>query len=171
MKTRSITLYALLSVILFVGQVAFAGLPNIQLVSLFIIVYTLVFKWQALIIVYLFVLFEGLLFGFGIWWFSYLYSYPLLVVLTILFAKLLKENRLLWALLAALFGMSFGTLSAIPYLFISGPEFTLAYIISGLYFDALHAASNFVATLLLLKPLKSLITKLYTKFMSFGSTA
>lgn len=77
-----------------------------------------------------FVLLEGLLYGFGLWWFSYLYIWAILAVAAWLFRKM--ESRLGWGLLCGFYGLIFGTLTAIPVLILSGPAATLAYIISGI---------------------------------------
>ena len=77
-----------------------------------------------------FVLLEGLLYGFGLWWFSYLYIWAILAVAAWLFRKM--ESRLGWGLLCGFYGLIFGTLTAIPVLILSGPAATLAYIILSL---------------------------------------
>ena len=73
-KIRQLVTLGLLSAILLVGQLALAPLPNIELVSTLLIIYTQAFKKQVFFIIYVFALLEGLLFGFGIWWVSYLYG-------------------------------------------------------------------------------------------------
>jgi len=72
-----------------------------------------------------FVLLEGLLYGFGLWWFSYLYIWAILAVAAWLFRKM--ESRLGWGLLCGFYGLIFGTLTAIPVLILSGPATTLAH--------------------------------------------
>lgn len=57
-----------------------------------------------------FVLLEGLLYGFGLWWFSYLYIWAILAVAAWLFRKM--ESRLGWGLLCGFYGLIFGTLTA-----------------------------------------------------------
>ena len=68
----------MLTALLLVSQVALAFLPNIEVVSLLIIIYTLFFKRKTLYIIYLFALLEGLLYGFGTWWIMYLYVWTIL---------------------------------------------------------------------------------------------
>ena len=67
----------LLTAVLFVLQVALSYLPNIELVSLSVILYTLVLGKRVIPILLAFSLLEGLLYGFGIWWISYLYIWPI----------------------------------------------------------------------------------------------
>ena len=100
------------------SQVALAALPNIHIVALLIIITTLCFSWRALFSIAVFVLLEGLLYGFGIWLISYLYVWPLLVPVVIFFRS--SESAIFWAVIAGLHGLLFGALTAIPYLFIGG---------------------------------------------------
>ena len=90
-KTRmgviDVILIALLADLLLVFQIAFAFLPNIELVSLLIILYTLHLKRKTLFIIYLFALMEGLIYGFGLWWIMYLYVWTILYFIVRIFSK------------------------------------------------------------------------------------
>ena len=143
---------------MFGTQVAMATLPNIHLVAMFIILAVILFSWKAMYSVAVFVLLEGLVYGFGIWWASYLYIWPLLVVIAVPFRA--NESAVFWAVIAGLHGLCFGALCAIVYLFIGGWEAAVSYWIAGIPFDLLQCAGNFVLTLLLLMPLKKLSLKL-----------
>ena len=68
MKLRDLCLMAVLGVVMFVSQVALAFLPNIELVSLFVILFTLVFRKRVVGALGVFILLEGLVYGFGFWW-------------------------------------------------------------------------------------------------------
>lgn len=158
MKTKELVRDAFLSALLLVLQVSLSWLPNIELVSLLMILYTLVFRRHVWIILYVFVILEGLIYGFGLWWFSYLYIWAILAVATYLFRRM--ESRLGWALLCGFYGLFFGTLTAIPIFLISGFATGVAYIISGIPFDLLHAGGNFLLALLLLPTLRRLLDRL-----------
>ena len=95
-----------------------ASLPNINLNAVLIILTTVYFGWKALYAVGVYVLLEGLFFGFSIWWFSYLYIWPLLVIL----AMLLRRNRsvVIWAVAAGIYGLLFGPLMYLGYFAILG---------------------------------------------------
>ena len=71
MKTKELVRDAFLAAILLVLQVSLSWLPNVELVSLLLILYTLVFRRHVWFILYVFVILEGLIYGFGLWWFSY----------------------------------------------------------------------------------------------------
>ena len=55
----------MMTAILFAAQVLMGFLPNIEIVSLLIVLYALVYGKKVIFIIYTFVLFEGLFFGFG----------------------------------------------------------------------------------------------------------
>ena len=64
-----------------------------------------------------------------------------------------NDSALIWAVAAALHGLCFGALCAIPYFFAGGPAMAFSYWVSGVPFDLAHCAGNFVLTLVLYKPL------------------
>ena len=159
MPVRKITRIALLSAILYVSKVALEFLPNVELVSLLTVLYTLVFGKEAFLIVTVFNLFELIQWGFGTWWVSYLYVWPLLVLITLLLKKIIKEEFLIWSVVSGLFGLIFGSLFAIVYLPVD-PASALAYWISGLPWDVWHGVCNFVLMLVIGKPLYLLLKKI-----------
>jgi len=77
MKIKDIAIIAMLSAILITVQVTLGFLPNVELVSVLIILYTLVFGRKSLAIIYVFVTVEGFIYGFGLWWFNYLYVWTI----------------------------------------------------------------------------------------------
>lgn len=154
---RRLCLLALMAALMVASQIAMAALPNIHIVALLIIVTTLAFGWSALFSVAVFVLLEGVVFGFGIWWVSYIYAWPVLVFVIML----LRENTspLIWAIVAGAHGLLFGAMCAVPYLFVGGWEMAASYWVAGIPFDLAHCAGNFVLTLILVSPLSRLAKK------------
>lgn len=161
MPVRKITRIALLSAILYVSKVALEFLPNVELVSLLTVLYTLVFGKEAFLIVTVFNLFELIQWGFGTWWVSYLYVWPLLALITLLLKKIIKEEFLIWSIVSGLFGLVFGSLFAIVYIPVD-PAYALAYWISGLPWDVWHGVCNFILMLVIGKPLYLLLKKIST---------
>ena len=153
---RELILYGLLGALLFGVQVALAALPNIELVSTLIIVYTLVLGLKALYPVCVFVTAEILLYGLGLWTVDYLYIWAILVF-AVHFLNRFHPHKYLWAAVSAAYGLFFGALCALPTLLIAGPVAAFAYWISGLPFDFLHFAGNAVLSLLLISPLCALL--------------
>ena len=154
-NTRQLVLMGILTAVLFMGQVFMGFLPNIEIVSLLVILYTLFFDRHVFLIIYVFVLLEGFLYGFGMWWFSYLYLWSILAVITLLFKK--NRSVLLWSIISGFFGLSFGALCAIPYFFIGGWRAAFSYWVSGIIFDIPHCIGNFALCLLLCRPLYRLL--------------
>lgn len=151
MKTKDVVLIGMMGAIMFTLQVALSSLPNIELVTLLTILFTLIFNKKAVLIIYVFVLLEGLLYGFGIWWFGYLYVWTVLYFITVLFRKV--TNPIYWAVISGGFGLGFGALFSIPYFITGGFAGGAAYWISGIPFDLIHGISNFILALVLFKPL------------------
>jgi len=159
MRIKDIVIIGMLSALLISFQVGLAFLPNIELVSLLIIVYTIVLRKKAIYIISTFILLEGLFYGFGLWWINYLYIWFILFLITMVFRK--EHSPFIWAIISGSFGLSFGALCSIPYIFIgsangtfaSGLQMAFAYWISGIPFDLTHGISNFVIALMLFKPL------------------
>ena len=160
MKSRliSLCLIAMMGTLLVISKEALAFLPNVELVSLLTILFTLVFGKRAVGALAVFLLLEGVLYGFGTWWVMYLYIWPLLALLTWLFRWMKRGWQ--WAIFAGLYGLAFGTLCSLVYLPVGGPSMMLAWIISGLPFDFTHAGGNFVLTLLLYHPLRKVLEML-----------
>lgn len=150
MKAKDIVTIGALSAVLFLSQIAFAFLPNIELVSLLVIAYTLVLERKTLYIIYVFALCEGLYYGFGVWWLMYLYVWTVLYLMVRLFRR--QSGKLFWAFLSGGYGLIFGFLCAIPYFFILGIGGGMAYWISGIPFDFIHGISNFFVALFVLEP-------------------
>ena len=159
MDGRSLATLTICTSILFAQQIVLQGIPNIELVSILIIVYTLAFRRKVLYIIYVFVLLQGLYYGFSLWWWlPYLYVWTILAFITWLFRSC--RSPLIWAVISGIFGLSFGALCSIPHLIIGGPAFALSYWISGIPFSIVHCIGNFVICLVLWRPL----IKIFAKF-------
>ena len=72
MNTKMLVISSMLTALLFAGQVGMQFLPNIEIVTLLIILYTRTFGKRVFAVIYAFVMLEGLFYGFGIWWVRYL---------------------------------------------------------------------------------------------------
>lgn len=134
------------------AKLAMAYLPNIELVTLLIILYSLFFGKKIYYVMAGFILIEGCIYGFGIWWFMYVYIWPILAILTNLFKK--QQSVLFWSIFSGAYGLFYGALCAIVYIFISGPKGALAWWIAGIPFDIIHCVSNFALCMFLFIPLR-----------------
>lgn len=158
MRIKDIALIGMMSAILITIQIALSFLPNVELVSLLIILFTLIYRSKALYIIYIFVLVEGLIYGFGLWWINYLYVWLVLYIITMLIGKKQSRGTFVWATVSSCFGFSFGALCSIPYFFIGGIRSGFAYWVSGIPFDITHGIFNFIIMVVLFRPLYQLLT-------------
>lgn len=155
---KDIAITGMMIAIIEVAKNALAFIPNVELVSLLIILYTLYFGRKILLVIPAFILLEGCIYGFGLWWIMYLYVWPLLVLITYLFRK--QESVFVWAIVSGGFGLAFGALCSIPYIVLSGPKAAFAWWVSGIPFDIVHCVANFVICLVFFKPLSKVLSRM-----------
>ena len=74
---QDIALTGMMTAVIEVSKAALGFLPNIELTSFWIILFTLFFGRRILFVVPTFILIEGAVYGFGLWWVMYLYAWPL----------------------------------------------------------------------------------------------
>lgn len=156
---KDIVICGLFASLLLVAQVALAVLPNIEIVSLLIIVYTLVFERKTVPMIYIFALLEGLIYGFGIWWFMYLYVWTILYLIVRVFRH--NESALIWAVIGGFFGLGYGILCSFPYMVTSGIGTGIAWWIRGIPYDLIHGVGNFIVILVLFKPIYYVVKRCY----------
>jgi len=158
LSLREVALFGILGALTFGAKVAMSFLPNIEPVSLFVMLFAVVFGRKCIFPIYLYVLMEILFYGIQLWNINYLYVWAILALLAWLLRK--QDNPLVWALVSGVFGLLFGALCAPVYLFTGGPGFALSWWVSGIPFDVMHCAGNFVMALVLFEPLRKLLTDL-----------
>lgn len=156
-KAREVVTLGLLTALVFAAQIVLASLPNIEIVSLLFMLYTLVLGRKVFLIIYAFTILEGLFYGFGLWWVNYTYIWTVLAILALFFHK--QRSAWFWSIVSGFYGLFYGALCAIPYFFIGGPPAAFAYWISGLPFDVTHCIGNFIVCLALYKPLRNILEK------------
>ncbi|MBR5922542.1 MAG: hypothetical protein IKZ59_01980 [Clostridia bacterium] len=171
MKTNAIwlweiVLFALLGAFMFASKQVMEPFPNVHMLGMLTVLYTLLFRVKALIPIYIFILLEGILCGFNVWWVPYLYLWPILFGLAMLIPR--NKNPFLvsglCAVVCSLHGFLYGTLYA-PYqalMFNLTFKGTVAWIIAGIPFDIVHGISNFFMGLLvypLYVPMRRVIGK------------
>lgn len=154
---------SLLGALMFGAKMAMAALPNIEPVSLLVLVYTAVFGKKALYPVYLYVMLEVLIWGLGLWNLNYLYIWLILFLLALALRRM--KTVWGWAILSGAFGLCFGLLCAPVYLISGGWAFALSWWVSGIPFDVAHCAGNFAMTLVLMKPLVRILEGLKNRYL------
>lgn len=158
LKTKDLAVMGVMAAIVFVSQVALSFLPNIELVTLLFILYTLVIGRKVFGVVYAFVFLEVITYGFGLWWINYLYVWTALCFITLVFRK--QTSFVFWSIISGFFGLAFGALCSLPYFFISGPSGAFAYWIAGIPSDITHCIGNVFLCLILFKPLHYILMKI-----------
>lgn len=156
-----VALFGILGALTFAAQVVMAPLPNVEPVSLFVMVFAVTFGVKCLYPIYVFVILETLFYGLQLWVVNYLYIWAILA----LGAWLLRKSQapLAWATLSGAFGLLFGTLCTPVYWVTGGLSFAISWWASGLIFDIYHCVGNFVLALLLFQPLRKLLHTLYQR--------
>ena len=156
-----VVLFGMLGAMTFALQVVMAPLPNIEPVSLLVMLFAVVFGLKSLYAVYVFVMMEVLFHGIGLWNINYLYIWGVLAVAALFLRRM--QSPLGWAMLSGAFGLCFGALCGIVDVFIGGLSYAVTKWISGIPFDLLHCGGNFVIALILWKPLRELLERLYAR--------
>ena len=154
-----LALFGILGALTFGLKVVMAGLPNIEPVSLMVMLFAVTFGRRALYPIYTYVLMEFLLYGLNLWSINYLYIWAVLAVGAWLLRR--ETHPLAWALLSGGYGLMFGALCAPVDVFIGGIGYAVGRWISGIPFDLLHGAGNFVIALALFVPLRRMMDRLY----------
>ncbi|MBQ8411471.1 MAG: hypothetical protein IJX15_07085 [Ruminiclostridium sp.] len=67
LTVRDVTLIGLMVAIIEVCKIALSGLPNIELTSFWVIMFTRYFKKRVLFVIPVFILIEGVMYGIHIW--------------------------------------------------------------------------------------------------------
>lgn len=158
LTARDVAAVGLMAATLEAGKMALNFLPNIEVVTLLLVVYTLQLGRRALYASLIFVGLECLVWGVGVWTAMYLYLWPLLTGVTYLLRR--QTSHWFWILFCAVYGLLFGLLGSVPYIFLGGIKGALAWWAAGIPYDLAHCAGNFCLALLLFRPLSSLLTKI-----------
>lgn len=158
MATGELVLLGLLGAVLFAAKLSLAWIPNIEPVTLLVLVYAAVLGWRALFPVYTYVVLEYLTWGFGLWSACYLYVWLFPALLGIALRRMTAP--LGWAVAAGAFGLCFGALCTPPYFLTGGWAMALGWWVQGIPFDLLHCVGNFAMALVLFCPLRRLLTRL-----------
>lgn len=168
LRVKDITLIALMVAVIEVSKLSLSSIPNVELVSFWIIMFSLYFDKKVYYVIAVFVLLEGMLYGVHVWWIMYLYAWPLLAFLTI---KLKNSSMMTFVVLSGVFGLLFGLLCSLPYFFIglsqgslmNGIQTAFAWWVAGIPFDMIHGISNIVVMVVLYTPIRRVMDKYIVK--------
>lgn len=169
LELKDMALIGIMVAIMETAKFALSFLPNIELVTFLIILYTLFLGRKVFFAIFIFNLIEGCLYGFGIWWVSYLYIWPLLAIITYLCRR--QTSVQFYSILSAVFGFAFGALFTPPFFvtgmvqgdIVSGLQAGFAYWIAGIPYDIIHGISNFILMYTLYTPIRHVLEALNQK--------
>ena len=166
MQIWETVVFAMLGTIMFCSKIVMEALPNVHLLGMLTMTYTVVFRKKALIPIYVYVMINGLYAGFSMWWVPYLYIWTVLWGITMLLPKRMskKVKCIVYPIVCCVHGLAFGTLYAPAQALMFGLNFeqTVAWIITGLPWDFVHGIGNFFAGLLVV-PLSEVLVRLTKK--------
>ncbi len=169
MRARDIALIPLLSASITVGKLALSFIPNVEIVTMLFIIYTVTFGLKrSLLAAVLFSTIEILIYGFSTWVLGYYLIWPLLIIVTGLLKDRLK-SEFGYAAIAGIFGFLFGAFFAVFESFFYGWAYGFTYWLRGILFDVVHGVSNYIVVLLLFKPLSRMLKAQAERFFGVVS--
>lgn len=160
LTTREITVFAMLGAIMYVSKMIMEFAPNVHLLGVFTIAFTVVYRKKALYPIYIYVFWNGISYGFATWWIPYLYVWTVLWAVVMLLPKEMPKRvqPIVYMLVCAAHGFLFGTLyaPAQAILFRLNFQKMVAWIIAGLPWDFMHGISNFFCGILIVPVISAL---------------
>lgn len=162
LSVKEIVVFGMLGALMYASKAIMEVLPNIHLLGVFTVAFTVVYRKKALYPIYTYVLLNGVFAGFNMWWIPYLYIWTVLWGAVMLLPRNMpkKIEPLVYMTVCALHGFLYGTLYAPAQAIMFGLNFksTVAWIAAGLPYDAIHGVSNFFCGLLIV-PMIHLLRK------------
>ncbi len=157
-------LFSMLAALMFCSKVIMEALPNIHLIGMLTMLYTVIFRAKALIPIYLFVAVQLVVSGFHPYVMPYIYVWTILWGATMLLPKKMPHwlAAIVYPVVCSLHGFAFGALCAPLTSLLMGFDFKqmTAWIVAGFVrADVIHGISNIFAGLLVL-PMTELFKKL-----------
>ncbi len=156
---KYLVFFGIIGALMYVLTLLMAALPNVHLLGAFIVSLTVVFRAKALFPIYVFVLLQGLFYGFATWWVPYLYIWAVLWLMTMPLPRNMPKwlAPVVYMVISGLHGLMYGVLYAPFQALVYGLNFeaTLAWIAVGLPFDVTHCIGNVVSGVLIVPLIKA----------------
>ncbi len=160
LKIKEITIFGMLGALMYASKLLMEILPNVHLLGVFIVAFTVVYRKKALFPIYTFVILTGLFSGFATWWVAYIYIWTPLWGAVMLVPKALNEKlkQIIYILLCSAHGFLYGILYSPMQAILFGLDFKgmIAWIVAGFPFDIAHGISNFLCGFLIFPIIKIL---------------
>lgn len=153
LTVREIAVFGMLGAVMYASKLLMEFAPNIHLLGVFTVAFTVVYRRKALYPIYTYVLLNGIFCGFAIWWIPYLYVWTILWGAVMLLPRRMpsRVKPLVYMAVCAAHGFLFGVLYAPAQALFFGLDFRgmAAWIGAGLPYDFIHGVSNFFCGLLI----------------------
>ncbi|MGN1203645.1 MAG: hypothetical protein ACI4SA_01200 [Lachnospiraceae bacterium] len=162
---HDIALIGMMTAVIEVSKLALSAVPNVEMVTFWIIMFTLFFGPKVIYSILVFILIEMCIYGVHVWVIMYLYIWPTLAILVQLVKK--RDSIWLFAILSGFYGLLFGAYCSLPYIVIGAVDggiksgFIMAFNwwVAGIPYDILHGISNFIVMLMLYHPVHTVMKK------------
>ena len=162
LSVKEMAVFSMLGTMMYASKIIMEAVPNVHLLGVFVIAFTVVYRKKALYPIYIFVFLTGIFSGFATWWIPYLYIWAVLWAVTMLIPGWLpaKIKPVVYMVISALHGYMYGILYAPAQALLFGLDYNgmIAWIIAGLPFDIIHGTSNFFCGMLIQPLIKTLET-------------
>lgn len=170
--TKKLVLIGMFAATIIGAKFALMALPNIEVVTLFIILFTYVFGLGiGLSATLIFCVVEMFIFPMGSWVISYFIHWPLVSIMAFLFSKIISKNRAIFpAIFAFVITLLFGVLTSfVDTLVYTTPDLYLkmfgAMYVKGIPFFLTHIVSNTLVVGFAFLPLSKMLEKLKEHFL------
>ena len=158
LSIKEVVIFSLLGALMYVSKILMEFLPNIHLLGMFTIAFTVVYRAKALYPIYIYVLLNGIFAGFNVWWVPYLYIWTVLWAVTMLLPRRIPKKVAVpvYMGVCGVHGFLFGILYAPAEAMFFGLNFqeTMAWIAAGIPFDVIHGIGNLCAGVLVVPLVK-----------------
>lgn len=146
-------MFGMLGAVMYASKLIMEWIPNVHLLGVFTVAFTVVYRKKALYPIYTYVLLDGIFSGFAAWWIPYLYLWMILWGAVMLLPRKMPKaaQPVVYMTVCAAHGFLFGTLYAPVQALMYGLSFEgmIAWILAGLPFDCIHGISNFFCGILI----------------------
>ncbi len=157
---KEIAIFGMLGAVMYASKIIMELVPNVHLIGVFTVAFTVVYRKKALYPIYTYVILNGVFCGFATWWIPYLYVWTVLWAAVMLLPKEMpkKIRPFVYMAVCAAHGFLFGMLYAPVQAILYGLSFEkmVAWIIAGLPWDCIHGISNFLCGVLIVPIISTL---------------
>ena len=153
LTVKEMAIFSMLGTIMYASKMIMELIPNVHLLGVFTIAFTIVYRKKALYPIYIYVLLNGIFSGFAIWWIPHLYLWTILWSVVMLLPRKINQKiaPFVYMLVCSLHGFLYGVLYAPAQAIFYGLSMKgmLTWIIAGFPFDFIHGVSNFFCGVLI----------------------